>query len=140
MAVGLQHEINVTGAISAGLSWSFAHLACPTRTQRMIVDRLPTKDDFVPHPPDLDEVSRAWEHFGGLTLDEAKARFARIRSTIRRLHVHGDQCIPLLLSRIGSLSPQCEDEENDDDYESWMIAQCIHGRNSNLKRLIDFGL
>jgi hypothetical protein len=26
MAVGLQTEINVTGAISAGLSWPFCHL------------------------------------------------------------------------------------------------------------------
>ena len=45
------------------------------RSRKLMAERLPTKADFVSHPEDLDQIC-AWEHFGGLTLDQAKTRFA----------------------------------------------------------------
>ncbi len=98
------------------------------RSRKLITERLPTKSDFVTHPGDLDQ-NCAWEHFGGLTLDEAKMRFAE-----NPLHYQEDfmfmgtnaflYYFPVLDDYLRS----APDEENDDDWESWIIAQCIRAQ------------
>jgi hypothetical protein len=77
------------------------------RARSPIADRLPTKDDFVPHPPNLDEIC-VWEHFGGLTLDEAKTRFAENASYCQEDFMFmGTNAFLFYFLRIGSPSPQC---------------------------------
>lgn len=91
----------------------------------MIADRLPTKDDFVPHPPDLDEVC-AWEHFGGLTLDEAKKRFAENPLYYQEDFMFmGTNAFRYYFPVLDHHLRNAPDEENDDDHESWIISQCI---------------
>jgi len=94
----------------------------------MMADRLPTKDDFVPHSQNLDEVC-AWEHFGGLNLDEAKERFSE-----NALHYQedfmfmGTNAFLFYFPVLDHYLRSAPDIENDDDYESWIISQCICAR------------
>ncbi|GIX00834.1 MAG: hypothetical protein KatS3mg111_4384 [Pirellulaceae bacterium] len=93
-----------------------------------MAERLPTKDDFVPHPPDLDEVC-AWEHFGGLTLEEAKARFAENALCYQEDFMFmGTNAFLFYFPVLDHYLRSAPDKENDDDYESWIISQCIRAQ------------
>ena len=93
-----------------------------------MADRLPTKDDFVPHPPNLDEVC-AWEHFGGLTLDQAKARFAENALYYQEDFMFmGTKAFLYYFPVLDQYLRNAPDEENDDDHESWIISQCTRAQ------------
>ncbi len=95
------------------------------RSRKLIVERLPTKSDFVSHPEDLDQ-NCAWEHFGGLTLDEAKARFAQNALYYQEDFMFmGTNAFLYYFPVLDNYLRSAPDEENDDDWESWIIAQCI---------------
>lgn len=87
--------------------------------------RLPSRSDFVSHPQDLDQCC-AWDHFGGLTLDEAKLRFGQ-----NALHYQedfmfmGTNAFLFYFPVLDDYLRNAPDQENDDDYESWIISQCI---------------
>ncbi|HEV7280034.1 MAG TPA: hypothetical protein VGN57_07450 [Pirellulaceae bacterium] len=89
---------------------------------------LPTESDFVTYPetPDLDQVY-AWRNFGGLTLDEAKTRFAE-----NSLHYQEDFMymgtnafafyFPVIDWWLRSVP---ERNEPFDDSEAWILAEGI---------------
>ena len=93
-----------------------------------MADRLPTKNDFVPHPPDLDAMC-AWEHFGGLTLDAAKTLFAENPLYYQEDFMFmGTNAFLFYFPVLDHYLRSAPDDENDDDYESWIISQCIRSQ------------
>jgi len=93
-----------------------------------MIDRLPTKDDFVPHPPDLGQVW-AWEHFGGLTLDEAKARFAENSEYYQEDFMFmGTRAFLYYFPVLDHHLRNAPNEEADHDHESWIISRCIRAQ------------
>ena len=90
--------------------------------------RLPIKVDFVTHSEDLDQ-NCAWGHFGGLTLDEAKARFAENALYYQEDFMFmGTNAFLFYFPVLDDYLRSAPDEENDDDWESWIIAQCIQAQ------------
>ena len=93
-----------------------------------MTERLPTRADFVAHPEDLDQ-NCAWEHFGGLTLDEAKTRFAENALYYQEDFMFmGTNAFLYYFPVLDDYLRSAPDEENDDDWESWIIAQCIRAQ------------
>lgn len=93
-----------------------------------MAERLPTKEDFVPHPPNLDEVC-AWEHFGGLTLDEAKSRFAENPLYYQEDFMFmGTNAFLFYFPVLNYYLRSVPNEETADDHESWIISQCIRAQ------------
>ena len=91
-------------------------------------DRLPVKADFVSHDGDLDQTV-AWDHFGGLTLDEAKMRFADNALYYQEDFMFmGTDAFRFYFSVLDAYLRNAPDEESDDDHESWIIAQCIRAQ------------
>jgi len=118
-------------SVDAAARWFSAFANPAPRSQRffrIMAERLPTRTDFVSYTGDLDQIC-AWENFGGLTRDEASERFAE-----NALHYQEDfmfmgtnaflYYFPVLDGYLRS----APDEENDDDWESWIIAQCIRAQ------------
>ena len=87
---------------------------------------LPTERDFDPLSGDAD-AQRAWEHFGGLTLDEAHAKFRK-----NPLYYQEDfmfmggkafaYYFPVLERHLTTVPDSNSDGE---DHESWILAHCI---------------
>lgn len=98
------------------------------RSRSLMAERLPTKADFISHCEDLDQIC-AWKHFGGLTLDEAKMRFAENPLYFQEDFMFmGTKAFlfyfPVLEDHLRSIP----DGESEDDWESWIIAQCIRAQ------------
>lgn len=93
-----------------------------------MAERLPTRADFVPHPPDLDEVC-AWEHFRGLTLEAAKTKFAENALYYQEDFMFmGTNAFLFYFPVLDHYLRGAPDEENDDDYESCIISQSIRAQ------------
>lgn len=93
-----------------------------------MAERLPTKGDFISYPGDLDQ-NCAWEHFGGLTLDEAKTRFAENALYYQEDFMFmGTNAFLFYFPVLDDYLRSAPDAENDDDWESWIIAQCIRAQ------------
>lgn len=85
---------------------------------------LPTESDFVEHPEDLDQIF-AWRHFGRLTLDEAKARFAEMPIAYQEdFMAMGTNAFAFYFPVIDWwLRSVPEDEDPYDDSEAWILAK-----------------
>ena len=88
------------------------------------VDRLPSESDFIPHGTE-DEKS-AWRNFGGLTVDEARARFAenplRYQEDFMWMGTNAFLFyFPVLVDHLRRVP----DAEHDDDHEAWILSRCI---------------
>ncbi|EMI22779.1 hypothetical protein RMSM_00293 [Rhodopirellula maiorica SM1] len=98
------------------------------RSRKWMAQRLPIKADFVTHSEDLDQ-NCAWEHFGGLALDEAKTRFAENALFYQEDFMFmGTNAFLFYFPVLDDYLRSVPDEENDDDWESWIIAQCIRAQ------------
>ena len=95
---------------------------------RIMYESLPTKRDFVTHPADLDQ-NCAWEHFGGLTRDEATARFAENPLLYQEDFMFmGTGAFLYYFPVVVHHLRTTPDQENDDDGEAWILAQCIRAQ------------
>jgi len=90
-----------------------------------MTDQLPQKSDFVEYPGDLDQEC-AWQHFGGLTLEEAKSRFAEnpLRYQEDFMFMGTGAFLFYFPVLDDHLRNTPEDNEFDDN-EAWIIAHCI---------------
>lgn len=92
------------------------------RTKRQL---LPTKYDFVPTAENLDELC-AWEHFGGLTLEEAKTLFEENPLYYQEDFMFmGANAFLFYFPVLDQFLRSAPDVEDDDDHEAWIISQCI---------------
>lgn len=86
---------------------------------------LPTQHDFDPWNENLDAQS-AWKHFGGLTLDEAQARFQENPMYYQEDFMFmGPKAFAYFFPVIDQYLRNVPDADNFDDHESWILAQCV---------------
>lgn len=77
---------------------------------------------------DLDALS-AFKNFGGLTLDEAKARFAENPLHYQEAFMFmGTNAFIFYFPVLDDYLRHAPDEDNDNDHESWIISQCIESQ------------
>lgn len=93
----------------------------------------PTEADFDPYEGDLD-AQCAWRNFGGLTLEQAAAKF-RERPDIYQedFMFMGGRAFAFYFTVIVGYLHSFQDEktaENDDgdDHEAWILAKCIQNQ------------
>ncbi|MBA4030163.1 MAG: hypothetical protein C0478_04610 [Planctomyces sp.] len=91
---------------------------------------LPSEQDFVPHPNDLDAAC-AWRNFGGLTIDEAKAKF-RDRPEIHQedFTFMGGKAFAYYFPVIEDYLKSNADDEYDDDHHAWILAMGIQNQSA----------
>ncbi|MGN6547170.1 MAG: hypothetical protein ACTHK7_19110 [Aureliella sp.] len=89
--------------------------------------KLPTERHFDPYEGDLD-AQWAWKNFGGLTLDEAKAKFwERPEVYYEAFMFMGGKAFAFYYPLIDSYlreTPLLAPEDRD-DRQAWILAQCI---------------
>lgn len=86
---------------------------------------LPTERDFDPWNGNLD-AQCAWKHFGGLTLDEAKARFLENPLCYQEDFMFmGPKAFAYYYPVIEDYLRNVPDADNFDDHESWILAHCV---------------
>ncbi|MCY2989927.1 MAG: hypothetical protein NTY19_18955 [Planctomycetota bacterium] len=89
------------------------------------VTSLPTESDFDPHGGDLD-AQCAWRNFGGLTVEKAKARFNEAPEVYQEDFMFmGTNAFVFYFPVLDDYLRNVPDQENDGDYQSWVISQCI---------------
>lgn len=89
-------------------------------------ESLPTERDFDPLSGDLD-AQCAWEHFGGLTLDEAHAKFRKNPLYYQEDFMFmGGKAFAYYFPVVEQHLTMVPDANSDgDDHESWILATCI---------------
>ena len=90
-----------------------------------MMNQKPTERDFDPWNGNLD-AQCAWRNFGGLTLDEAHAKFREnpLRYQEDFMWMGGRAFayyFPVVEDHLRTVS----DTDRDDDHESWILAHCI---------------
>jgi hypothetical protein len=89
---------------------------------------LPAKSDFDRWGGDLD-AQCAWKNFGGLTLEQAKARFRGCPSTYQEDFMFmGGNAFAYYFPVIEDYLREVTDSETDDDHEAWILAHCIQNQ------------
>lgn len=89
---------------------------------------LPTERDFDPIGCDLD-AQCAWKNFGGLTLDDAKVKFRENALCCQEDFMFmGCKAFAFYFPVIEDYLLSAPDVEDDDDYEAWILSQCIQAQ------------
>lgn len=100
-------------------------------------DPLPTERDFDPWNGNLDAQS-AWRDFGGLTLDEAHAKFRENPLKYQEDFMFmGGKAFAYYLPVLEDHLRGASDSEGDDDREARILAHCIRAQfdGDNLSRV-----
>jgi len=88
-------------------------------------DSLPTERDFDPWNGNLD-AQCAWTNFGGLTLEEAKARFRKNLMVYQEDFMFmGGKAFAYYFPVVEDYLQDVPDADNYDDHEAWILAHCI---------------
>ena len=89
---------------------------------------LPTERDFDPWNGDLD-AQCAWKHFGGLSLEEAHARFAENPLNYQEDFMFmGGKAFAFYFPVVENHLRNVPDADNFDDHEAWILAHCIRNQ------------
>ena len=91
-------------------------------------DSLPVERDFDPWNGDLD-AQCAWKNFGGVTLDEAEARFRENPLYYQEDFMFmGGVAFAYYFPVVENYLRGVPDADNYDDHQSWILAKCIEAQ------------
>ncbi|MDB5337269.1 MAG: hypothetical protein JWN70_2888 [Planctomycetaceae bacterium] len=90
---------------------------------------LPTERDFNPLGDNVDD-QHAWKAFGGLTLDQARAKFLENPQYYQEdfMFMGGKAFayyFPVIEEYLKSAPDGCNDDDSDGDHEAWILSHCI---------------
>jgi hypothetical protein len=121
-------------------AWSsvtFADLLLPFQMSVTPIDSLPTEHDFDPWGRNLD-AQNAWRNFGGLTLDEAHAKFHENPLNYQEDFMFmGGRAFAYYFPVVEDHLRSDSKSDGDDDREAWILAHCIRMQfdSDNLARV-----
>ena len=96
---------------------------------------LPTERDFDPWSGDLD-AQCAWRNFGGLTIEQAKAKFCENPLRYQEDFMFmGGKAFAYYFPVVEDYLRSIPDAASEDDHEAWILAHCIRNQFDRDERL-----